>query len=138
MNLGIRILSVQIKNIKNAKNGIIEFDSKKKIEEADFRLDSSDVIGIYGPNGSSKTSMVNAIDVLKKVIISQNTNKNVFTNKFNTFEFYDIITSNEQSASIEMSFFHDGVEKRIFFYEIRFIKNNEEKKAVIINWGGLI
>lgn len=133
MNLGIRILSVQIKNIKNAKNGIVEFDSKKKIEEADFRLDSSDVIGIYGPNGSSKTSMVNAIDILKKVIISQNSNKNVFTNKFNSFEFYDIITSNEQTASIEMSFFHDGVDKRIFFYEIKFIKNNEEKKSVIIN-----
>ena len=132
MNVGIRLLKIQIRNIKNVKNGKIEFGSKKQIEKGLFDLNTSDVVGIYGPNGSSKTSMINAFEILKSIIVSKNLKEN--DNKINHFDeknVYDLISKNADNAILELTYFVDQKEKTICVYEIIIGKNEQTKTAFI-------
>ena len=52
MKCNIRVLKIEVRNLKNLNHGFIEFDSYKKVLNGDFEFDKSDIIGIYGPNGS--------------------------------------------------------------------------------------
>lgn len=128
MNVGIRLLSIKIKNIKNVKQGYIEFKSKKQIEKGLFDLKTSDVIGIYGPNGSSKTAVVNAFNILKNIIVSRDDAK---VNHFDEKEVYDIINKNENEATLELTYLIDNVKKMICIYEVVLGKNNSTKTAFI-------
>lgn len=58
----VRIQKIQISNFKNVKNGSIEF--KNNILENDIS-DKSEILGIYGQNGSGKTALVDASNFLK-------------------------------------------------------------------------
>lgn len=132
MNLGIRLLSIKINNIKNVKTGYIEFESLKQVEKGLFDLKSSDIVGIYGPNGSSKTAMVNAFGILKSIIISQdNINNHSNINHFDEKEVYDLINKNENEANIELTYLVDQAEKRMCIYEIVIGKNEQNKTAFI-------
>ena len=55
----VRILGISIANFKNTHKGEIKLSSinTTKIE--------SDIIGIYGQNGSGKTSIITAISIIK-------------------------------------------------------------------------
>ena len=128
MNVGIRLLSIKIKNIKNVKQGYIEFKSKKQIEKGLFDLKTSDVIGIYGPNGSSKTAVVNAFNILKNIIVSRDDAK---VNHFDEKEVYDIINKNENEATLELTYLIDNVKKMICIYEVVLGKNDSTKTAFI-------
>lgn len=128
MNVGIRLLSIKIKNIKNVKQGYIEFKSKKQIEKCLFDLKTSDVIGIYGPNGSSKTAVVNAFNILKNIIVSRDDAK---VNHFDEKEVYDIINKNENEATLELTYLIDNVKKMICIYEVVLGKNDSTKTAFI-------
>lgn len=128
MNVGIRLLSIKIKNIKNVKQGYIEFKSKKQIEKGLFDLKTSDVIGIYGPNGSSKTAVVNAFNILKNIIVSRDDAK---VNHFDEKEVYDIINKNENEATLELTYLIDNVKKMICIYEVVLGKNDSTKIAFI-------
>ena len=58
------ILSLEFRNIRNVKNGSIEFDRKKDIVKGIFCQNRSDVLGIYGQNGSGKTTVVDVFELL--------------------------------------------------------------------------
>lgn len=61
----IKLKSVNIKNLKNVKNGLIS-------SEIDFEnIEEGNVVGLYGQNGSGKTAMVEALTILKKLIIKE-------------------------------------------------------------------
>ena len=133
MDLGIRLLSINIKNIKNVKNGTIEFASNKQIEKGLFNIDSSDVVGIYGPNGSSKTSMVDSFVILKSIIVSRDLKENdIRINHFDEKEVYDLINKNEDTATLELTYFVDDIEKMMCIYEA-IISKNEQTKTAFIN-----
>ncbi|WP_108671834.1 AAA family ATPase [Peribacillus acanthi] len=55
----IRVQNVEIKNLKNVKKGI--FNTNSTFES----LELADVIGFYGQNGSGKTAVVEAFNLLK-------------------------------------------------------------------------
>ena len=132
MNVGIRLLSIKIKNIKNVKQGNIEFKSKKQVEKGLFDLKTSDVIGIYGPNGSSKTAMVNAFNILKSIIVSRDLKENdARVNHFDEKEVYDIINKNENEATLELTYFIDDIKKMMCIYEVILGKNDSTKTAFI-------
>ena len=57
-NETVRIKSIEIKNFKNVKYGILSFENKRK----NYR---SSVLGLYGQNGSGKTALIDAISLLK-------------------------------------------------------------------------
>jgi AAA15 family ATPase/GTPase len=65
VNSIVRIKSVILKNIKNVKFG--EFNTNSSFE----MLSKADIVGFYGQNGSGKTAVVNAFNLLKILLLSQ-------------------------------------------------------------------
>ncbi len=58
----IRIKQIEVKNIKNVKKGNLKTNT-------DFEnMNSADIIGFYGQNGSGKTAMVEAFSILKSLL----------------------------------------------------------------------
>lgn len=62
----IRVKEVEIRNLKNVKKGAfninVNFDN----------MDKADVIGLYGQNGSGKTAIVDAFQLLKTLLSPKN------------------------------------------------------------------
>lgn len=54
----VRIGSIEIKNFKNVKYGILDFENNRKNY-------NSSVLGLYGQNGSGKTALIDALSLLK-------------------------------------------------------------------------
>jgi len=57
----VRIENLTIKEYKNVKNGAIQFNNKRKNYRAS-------VLGMYGQNGSGKTALIDALELLKIVL----------------------------------------------------------------------
>ena len=65
MNIPIvRLESITIKNLKNVEYGHIKLNLDK-------RPSSASLLGLYGQNGSGKTVLINAIDILKQLLTGQ-------------------------------------------------------------------
>lgn len=54
----VRLSELSIQNFKNVKNGKLYFDNRRK----KYR---SSILGLYGQNGSGKTALIDAIQILK-------------------------------------------------------------------------
>ncbi|MEG0297576.1 MAG: AAA family ATPase [Clostridium sp.] len=84
MNNVVRIQEVEVKDFKNVVNGNFAFESYRKKRFFDKSY-TSDILGLYGQNGSGKTSMVEAIDILKVILsggkLSSDTKKLLSYNK---------------------------------------------------------
>lgn len=127
MKCNIRVLKIEVRNLKNLNHGFIEFDSYKKVLNGDFEFDKSDIIGIYGPNGSSKTTIINAFSILK-AIFSNNSIEN---------KMYEEISRKENNCRIDISlYFENNNENYIYDYYADFAKN-EQKKEVYLSSEGL-
>lgn len=66
-NIVVRLLAIEIMNLKNVKNGKIDFLNSNI--EKNLKLQLGDVLGIYGQNGSGKTAIIEALEVLKSILI---------------------------------------------------------------------
>ena len=75
----INFSKIELKNIKNVKNGEIDFKRK--------------VTGIYGQNGSGKTALIDSIDILKSVLCCKNLDY-----------LYDLITVDSKNCSLKFVF----------------------------------
>lgn len=63
----IRLERIELKDFKNVKQGIIEnTEYRNKL----FYTQKANVIGIYGQNGSGKTAVVEALNLVKKLMSS--------------------------------------------------------------------
>lgn len=58
----VRIAEVHLENFKSVKNGTIVFNCGRKFVEYGTR---PDILGLYGQNGSGKTSLIEAISILR-------------------------------------------------------------------------
>ena len=54
----VRIESITIQNVKNIKNGHLNFENSKKNY-------ASSILGLYGQNGSGKTALIDALELLR-------------------------------------------------------------------------
>lgn len=61
----VRLINLKINNLKNVKKGQI------KTSTTFDKMTKSDVIGIYGQNGSGKTAVVRAFDLLSRLLSDQ-------------------------------------------------------------------
>ena len=65
----VRIESITLENFKNIGKGSVFFTEFKKLERKDLSdPDYSSVLGIYGQNASGKTSIINALEIVRLLI----------------------------------------------------------------------
>lgn len=70
MNRKVRVSEVEIKNFKNVVNGKISFPSSRQLS-----FNMADVLGIYGQNGSGKTAIVQAFQILERLLTGKSLDK---------------------------------------------------------------
>ena len=59
----VRLQKIELRNLKNVGYGCVKFATKNSV--------AADILGLYGQNGSGKTTLVNAIDVLKDLLMGK-------------------------------------------------------------------
>ena len=97
----VRLASVSLTNFKNVLNGSVSFSS---YSEGKTTYAGSDIIGVYGQNGSGKTALIDALHFLQLIMQGsslQDTRIN------------DYINLKNNEASIKAVF-------NIFYNDIRF------------------
>ena len=63
----VRIIKNELVNFKNVNYGEIRYTNYSSVEK-NAMLRKNDIIGIYGQNGSGKTELVEALDILKSIL----------------------------------------------------------------------
>lgn len=118
-NAIIRIKEAELYNIKNVEYGKIEFSSNRL---ATNKLIGSDIVGIYGQNGSGKTAFVDAMWLIKQLIsgneLPESTENYIFKNK--------------HSATIKLRFDLNR-NKNVYkiFYEVDIERADKNKVKII-------
>ena len=117
----VRIQEIEVEDFKNVEYGKISFDSFKK---GGIYLDSysADILGLYGQNGSGKTSMVESIDILKVILSGEELDKNV----------KHLLSYNTNSSSFKFTFtIQIDAIKYMAYYSFKLRYNAEDDKAEI-------
>ena len=89
--------------------------------QEDFRS-KADIKGVYGPNGSSKTTIIDSFKILKDIILNSD------LHSLNANEVYNLMNKESNESSIELTFLDDSNNKKIYYYEINLIKDEINKK----------
>lgn len=107
-NCIVRLLEIKIKNLKNVEQGTIVFNNKVHVKK-EFSLKGSDILGVYGQNGSGKTALIEAINILKYLLTGKELPK----------QFRSLITSEKKECFVEVLFFiEDNGKKYNVIYEV--------------------
>lgn len=61
MNSSWKLISMEIHNMKNVENGILNFINKDSV---------NNVTGIYGQNGSGKTTFIDCLEIVKRLLMN--------------------------------------------------------------------
>lgn len=123
----IRIEKMEINGIKNINHGEFEFEEYKQILKGNLDTDKCSMLGIYGQNGSGKTSILESVKILKNILLGQNIMD--YIKKYIT----------EDTATLNTTFFlSDGENHYLVDYlvEMEAEKNNNqntEQKYNILN-----
>lgn len=115
----VRILKTTIENFKNVNYGEVKFMNHGCIEK-NARIENTDIVGLYGQNGSGKTALVEALDILRYIISSEEI----------PYKEYAGILSRELPVCISTVFF---IEKDDLKYKARydaFIRANDKRKRI--------
>lgn len=118
----IRIQKISLKNFKNVENGTIEmpdYSSEKKRNS----LKANTILGIYGQNGSGKTAVIEALNIIKKLLSGKALHQQ---------ETYDCINVQKDNASIiVVLFFQAKNEKYLIEYQVTLKKSNNTKTTFV-------
>lgn len=122
----VRLVSIEIDNVKNVKHGKLELVNNKK----------GNILGIYGQNGSGKTVVVDCMVLLKCL----------FSGKKIPSQFYHYINSQSETAHVKYCFEIDiDLEKSYAEYEVELLKTgefafciNKEKLSIRENENGRV
>ena len=133
----IRIDNIEINNFKNVKHGVIDLTSKKQ---------TASVLALYGQNGSGKTALIEAIEILKNAIsgrklpayasslVNLDSDHSTFTFKFSitdnldvTYLIYKFSIKRETVETIELT---DKIEYTAIFDEVVSVSKYSNGKSV--------
>ena len=73
-NFVVRLASLTLKNIKNVKSGTIFMPKTKENAKV---LRGSEILGIYGQNGSGKTAVVDALYFLQQIMVGNSIEQDI-------------------------------------------------------------
>lgn len=91
-SLIVRINQLELINFKNVKNGVINM---KSCADNDYCIPRGDILGIYGQNGSGKTTVVDALQVVKTLISGRSLDE----------EYAKFINVDSEEMTIKVDFF---------------------------------
>lgn len=116
----VRIEKIELTNFKNVENGIIEFKGNSdKNEEYNPK---SEILGIYGQNGSGKTALVNACNFLKCILEGMSLPNDA----------YNYINIYSQEANLKFDLYINN-QKDEYIVNYEFTMRKIENKKVVIN-----
>lgn len=122
----VRIVETELENFKNVNFGDIKFVNYSNVEYR-AELKGSDINGIYGQNGSGKTAVIEALDILQHIIsgrsVAYNEYEGMFSNemmKISTL-FYIKCEEKQYKARYEVLLKRDEEEKKIQLYSEKII-----------------
>lgn len=120
----IRLQEIRINNFKNIEEGKISLQSyinlKKNINNLCKK--KSDVLGIYGQNGSGKTALVDIIAFLKNILLGKPLIEDA--------EYF--ITQDRDKCNLSFTFLmEDNEEKFLVYYDIEIKRSGENNEIVI-------
>lgn len=117
----VRIVETELENFKNVNYGNIKFVN---YSNAEYRaeLKESDINGIYGQNGSGKTAIIEAFDILQHIMSGNTISYDEYEGMFNDDKFMKIYT---------VFYIECGEKKYKARYELLLKQNIEEKKIQI-------
>lgn len=107
-NQSVKIERINLENIKNVCNGTIDLTAKNE---------SLNVMGVYGQNGSGKTALVDALTMVRELILG---------GKLNSGE-VDLLNEDKESKIKIVVVFNSNLEVS---YEVR-LKNKDHNVNVI-------
>ena len=117
----VRIMRSEIRNIKNVTYGDVMYMNYGSINKKAM-CDKTDIVGIYGQNGSGKTALVESLDMLRQILTGSSIN----------FEMYAGILAKDGSSCICTEFFvWIGEEKYKVIYQAS-LRVDEKEKAIQI------
>lgn len=117
----VRIMRTEISNIKNVEYGEIAYMNYGSINKYAI-CDKTDIVGIYGQNGSGKTALVESLDILRQILTGSPIN----------YDMYEGILSKEGQSSIRAEFFvRISEEKYKVSYQVM-LKVDEKEKSIQI------
>lgn len=115
-NVIVRLQEIKINNFKNVEKGIIGFQNYSSIKK-NVVSNLSDILGIYGQNGSGKTALVDAVSVLKDIMSGNKLTNNLL----------NLINNESDTANLEFTFLIQyEVEKFLVYYNFEIRRKNEE------------
>ena len=66
----VRIIKNELIDFKNVNYGELRYINYSSVEK-EAVLQKNDIVGIYGQNGSGKTALVEALDILKSILAGE-------------------------------------------------------------------
>ncbi len=111
----VRVKSFELKNLKNVNSGLVEVNPQNDNGVAD-------IVGIYGQNGSGKTAVVDAFDILQQVLNGKPVPEYVA----------EFITKNERFMRLGFEFLIEVGDEVNYYAKYEFeIENNSQKLPAI-------
>lgn len=108
----VRILEINLKNYKNISNGTVKMASIENIEDG-----IGDILGIYGQNGSGKTSIISAIRIIQDMLTGKSLPGDI--------EEYIMYGQNESQIS-SLFYIKNGDKRYKVKYKINLFKDNDD------------
>lgn len=113
--------------IKNIKENV-ELSFYKKTVDKNFNPEEFRIKSIYGENGSGKTAIITAVDILRKIILLPN-----YLSDSKTQELLNHIVNKETKEFKLYAEFCIVINEipKVFYYEIKVIKNHDDGLFII-------
>lgn len=114
----VRIIKSELENFKNVRFGEIKYmNYSNAMYHA--KVEQHDIVGIYGQNGSGKTAMVEALDILKCILSGEEIK----------YSIYEGLLSTDKITKITTYFYIEHMDNKYKAkYELELQKNVSEKK----------
>lgn len=125
--MSVYLRNISIKGIKNLCNEVELVFSKKEIQKFS-ELRNYNIKTIYGPNGSGKTALVHAFQVLRDIIIANG----YLYDPDNAKYLYELMNKVCKTIEIKADFFHANEDEKptIYTYEIKIAYKNSSFEIV--------
>ncbi len=117
----VRIIEMTVRNFKNVSYGNIRYYNRSNVENS-AEINQGDINGIYGANGSGKTAVIEALDILQHILSGESI----------PYSDYEGMFPDDKDMQMETVFFIETKERKFkVAYELRVRKNEEERRIQI-------